>query len=52
MAIVTEISWDDMLDGKPLPDNPDLVATQAKLARPGGRKGAFKASQPPKMRKC
>jgi len=28
------------------------VATQAQLARAGGRKGAFKASQPPKMRKC
>ena len=22
MAIVTEISWDDMLDGKPLPETP------------------------------
>src|SRR5262249_30089979 len=26
MAIVTEISWDDMLDGKPLPENPARAA--------------------------
>src|SRR6266571_6054020 len=26
MAIVTEISWDDMFDGKPLPENPARVA--------------------------
>src|SRR6266581_4894619 len=26
MAIVTEISWDDMFDGKPLPDNPARIA--------------------------
>lgn len=26
MAIVTEISWDDMLDGKPLPENPARTA--------------------------
>src|SRR5262249_25422982 len=26
MAIVTEISWDDMLDGKPVPDNPARTA--------------------------
>ena len=39
MAIVTEISWDDMLDGKPLPDNParkawrDAVAEIAEKAK-------------------
>src|SRR6266478_7171735 len=26
MAIVTEIAWDDMLDGKPLPENPSRQA--------------------------
>ena len=26
MAIVTEISWDDMLDGKPVPENPTRQA--------------------------
>jgi hypothetical protein len=39
MAIVTEISWDDMLDGKPLPENPartawrDAVAAIAEKAK-------------------
>src|SRR6266849_4420030 len=43
MAIVTEISWDDMFDGKPLPENParqawrqavSEVAERAKAALP------------------
>src|SRR5215470_12704989 len=43
MAIVTEISWDDMFDGKPVPDNPvrqawreavAAVAEKAKAALP------------------
>ena len=43
MAIVTEISWDDMLDGKPLPENParkafreavEAVADKARTAVP------------------
>ena len=39
MAIVTEISWDDMLDGKPLPETPtrkawrDAVAEIAEKAK-------------------
>src|SRR5215470_589400 len=39
MAIVSEISWDDMLDGKPVPDNPvrkawrDAVAEVAEKAK-------------------
>ena len=39
MAIVTEISWDDMLDGKPLPEPParkafrDAVAQVAEKAK-------------------
>ena len=39
MAIVTEISWDDMLDGKPLPETPahkawrDAVAEIAERAK-------------------
>src|SRR3989441_6072655 len=39
MAIVTEISWDDMFDGKPVPDNParrawrDAVAEVAERAK-------------------
>jgi len=39
MAIVTEISWDDMLDGKPLPETParqawrDAVASIADTAK-------------------
>src|SRR6476620_11018188 len=48
MAIVTEISWDDMLDGKPLPETParqawrDAVAeiadkAKAKLPECSGR---------------
>ena len=32
MAIVTEISWDDMLDGKPLPDSPVRTAWCAAVA--------------------
>lgn len=32
MAIVTEISWDDMLDGKPLPENPARQAWRAAVA--------------------
>jgi hypothetical protein len=32
MAIVTEISWDDMLDGKPLPENPARVAWREAIA--------------------
>jgi hypothetical protein len=32
MAIVTEISWDDMLDGKPLPDNPARQAWREAVA--------------------
>jgi hypothetical protein len=32
MAIVTEISWDDMLDGKPLPDNPARSAWREAVA--------------------
>jgi len=32
MAIVTEISWDDMLDGKPLPENPARVAWREAVA--------------------
>src|SRR5438093_13038521 len=32
MAIVTEISWDDMLDGKPLPDSPARAAWCAAVA--------------------
>ena len=32
MAIVTEISWDDMLDGKPVPDNPVRTAWRAAVA--------------------
>src|SRR5438552_14715988 len=43
MAIVTEISWDDMFDGKPLPENPARrawretvveIAAKAKAALP------------------
>src|SRR5262249_37950955 len=46
MAIVTEISWDDMLDGKPLPENPARqvwrkavaeIADKAKLPECSGR---------------
>src|SRR5262249_35723727 len=32
MAIVTEISWDDMLDGKPLPETPTRQAWRAAVA--------------------
>jgi hypothetical protein len=32
MAIVTEISWDDMLDGKPVPDNPARTAWREAVA--------------------
>ena len=32
MAIVTEISWDDMLDGKPLPENPARQAWREAVA--------------------
>jgi hypothetical protein len=32
MAIVTEISWDDMLDGKPLPENPSRQAWRVAVA--------------------
>jgi hypothetical protein len=32
MAIVTEISWDDMLDGKPLPETPARKAWRAAVA--------------------
>ena len=32
MAIVTEISWDDMLDGKPLPDAPTRQAWRDAVA--------------------
>src|SRR5712691_6108624 len=32
MAIVTEISWDDMFDGKPLPENPARTAWRAAVA--------------------
>jgi hypothetical protein len=32
MAIVTEISWDDMLDGKPLPENPVRTAWHEAVA--------------------
>src|SRR5215813_6050054 len=32
MAIVTEISWDDMLDGKPLPENPTRTAWRDAVA--------------------
>jgi hypothetical protein len=32
MAILTEISWDDMLDGKPLPDNPARTAWREAVA--------------------
>ena len=32
MAIVTEISWDDMLDGKPLPENPVRIAWRDAVA--------------------
>lgn len=32
MTIVTEISWDDMLDGKPLPENPARVAWREAVA--------------------
>src|SRR5262252_8172521 len=32
MAIVTEISWDDMLDGKPVPDNPARTAWRDAVA--------------------
>src|SRR6266705_1087294 len=32
MAIVTEISWDDMFDGKPLPENPARQAWRAAVA--------------------
>ena len=33
MAIVTEISWDDMLDGKPVPENPARQAWQQAVAQ-------------------
>src|SRR5216683_3171709 len=32
MAIVTEISWDDMFDGKPVPDNPARTAWRDAVA--------------------
>src|SRR5713226_9245979 len=32
MAIVTEISWDAMLDGKPLPENPARKAWREAVA--------------------
>ena len=32
MAIVTEISWDDMLEGKPLPENPARTAWREAVA--------------------
>jgi len=32
MAIVTEISWDDMLDGKPLPETPARMAWREAVA--------------------
>ena len=33
MAIVTEISWDDMLDGKPLPETPARKAWRDAVQR-------------------
>jgi hypothetical protein len=32
MAMVSEISWDDMLDGKPLPENPAHTAWREAVA--------------------
>ncbi len=32
MAIVTEISWDDMLDVKPLPETPARIAWRDAVA--------------------
>src|SRR5712691_7903831 len=32
MAIITEISWDDMFDGKPVPENPARQAWRAAVA--------------------
>ena len=32
MAIVTEISWDDMLDGKALPEHPARAAWREAVA--------------------
>ena len=32
MAIVTEISWDDMVDGKPLPETPARKAWREAVA--------------------
>src|SRR5215831_4534035 len=32
MAIVSEISWDDMLDGKPLPEHPARTAWREAIA--------------------
>lgn len=32
MAIVTEISWDDLFDGKPLPEHPTRTAWRAAVA--------------------
>jgi hypothetical protein len=32
MAIVTEISWDDMVDGKPLPETPARNAWREAVA--------------------
>src|SRR6266851_204372 len=32
MAIVTEISWNDMFDGKPLPENPARTAWREAVA--------------------
>jgi len=33
MAIVTEMSWDDMLDGKPVPENPARQAWRQAVAQ-------------------
>src|SRR3989442_3650258 len=37
MAIVTEISWDDRFDGKPLPGNPAWQAWRAAVAEVAAR---------------
>src|SRR5262247_463378 len=37
MAIVTEISWDDMLDGKPLPETPARKAWREAVAEIAAR---------------
>src|SRR5215468_10747060 len=45
MAIVTEISWDDMLEGKPLPETPARKASRDAVSEIAEKAKAKVASQ-------